>query len=274
MPFTLSHPAAVLVFRKTKLPISALMLGAMTPDMSYFFLEKSEIGHTIPGLFVFCLPMGIIMYFLFHYFLKYPILDLFPDRHSAFLNSFVKNPELNSLKKIGLLLAALLVGATTHLAWDSCTHYNGWLVLHANWMQTLLFKNSFFAFKLYRFFQHLSTLIGGAVLLYFYWRSYKNRALQKYFEHLLRPGMRVLVVMLILILGLTLAMLLSWPIAESADSYILYKNLVYHFVIVTMETTAGAIGLYAVLWFVAAFIKKKATSRRSVTVGSMAVEEQ
>ena len=36
MPLTIAHPAAVLPFRHSRLPISALVIGSLAPDFEYF----------------------------------------------------------------------------------------------------------------------------------------------------------------------------------------------------------------------------------------------
>src|SRR5579859_7081779 len=60
MPFTLSHAAVVVPFRRM-LPFSALVIGSMVPDLPYFVprLVNNHFAHGTLGFFVFCLPPGM-----------------------------------------------------------------------------------------------------------------------------------------------------------------------------------------------------------------------
>jgi hypothetical protein len=67
MPFTLSHPAAAIPFLRTRLVPSALVIGCMVPDFEYFlrFAPEGGFGHSLPGVFVFDLPVAFIALWLF-----------------------------------------------------------------------------------------------------------------------------------------------------------------------------------------------------------------
>src|SRR5882757_2416325 len=83
MPFTLSHPAAVIPIRRYGI-LSALVVGSLAPDILYFIPRvhhSGAYGHTLPGLFFFCLPLGLAALWLFHTFLKRPLISLFPASH-------------------------------------------------------------------------------------------------------------------------------------------------------------------------------------------------
>src|SRR5437899_2378733 len=91
MPFTLSHPAAVIPVRKYGV-LSALVVGSLAPDIFYFIPRVRQIGygHTLPGLFFFCLPLGLAVLCLFHIFLKRPLISLFPASHQLRLLPIAK----------------------------------------------------------------------------------------------------------------------------------------------------------------------------------------
>jgi len=63
LPFTLAHPAAVLPLRRTGLVFSALVVGSMAPDFPYFLSVSDAIrwGHSTRGVFLFCLPFGLLV---------------------------------------------------------------------------------------------------------------------------------------------------------------------------------------------------------------------
>lgn len=83
MPFTFSHPAIVLPLAflpKKIISITGLIIGSLTPDFEYFIRMKlsSEYSHTISGVFLFDLPLGIILTFLFHGIVRNKLIDNLP----------------------------------------------------------------------------------------------------------------------------------------------------------------------------------------------------
>lgn len=128
MPITLSHVAAAVPLRKTGLPTSALVMGAMAPDFEFFFSLADEriIAHTVPGLLAFCLPVGLFGLIIFHKLLKYPLIALFPRSHRGKLYRTAERFTFFPAHRLGLLIAGLLVGALSHIAWDAWTHEGGW----------------------------------------------------------------------------------------------------------------------------------------------------
>lgn len=138
MPFTLAHPAAVLPLRRycpRFLSFPALIVGSLSPDLGYVFgkLKVDEFSHRLIGSIGFCLPAGAIMLVLF-YGVLLPAVERLPSRYRQMV------PPM-SLKPLGaptVVLLSLLVGAWTHLMWDSFTHKNGWFVQHLPLLQTPL----------------------------------------------------------------------------------------------------------------------------------------
>jgi hypothetical protein len=148
MPYPFAHPAAILPLVRPMggfaVP-SALAIGCMIPDAWYFVpLLARDDSHAPGALLWFCLPAGLLAYLAFHRLLKQPLLALLPRGIAA---------RLAGAMAQGLpaapwhaVLASLLAGAATHLAWDALTHDR--LVL--NGFQVL---------------QHISTAAGSGILL-------------------------------------------------------------------------------------------------------------
>ena len=80
MPLTLAHAAAAYPLRRTRLVLSALIIGTFTPDLEFFlrFAPKGPFGHSPRGLFLFCLPVGFVVFWLFHAVVKEPLAALMP----------------------------------------------------------------------------------------------------------------------------------------------------------------------------------------------------
>jgi hypothetical protein len=72
MPFTLSHAAAVIPFRRTRLVMSALVMGCFAPDFPnlLFLSPDKSYGHTISGMFLLDLPLALAALWLFHSFTR------------------------------------------------------------------------------------------------------------------------------------------------------------------------------------------------------------
>jgi membrane-bound metal-dependent hydrolase YbcI (DUF457 family) len=121
MPFTVSHAAAVLpLYRLTKLPLTALMVGSMAPDFGYFFSHEASraLTHSFTGLFIFALPVGLFVWLFYVAFLEKATITLLSDRwHTRFAHTDAITAPLIARASI-----AIILGAVTHLLWDSFTH--------------------------------------------------------------------------------------------------------------------------------------------------------
>ena len=123
MPFTVSHAAAVLPLHrlsKHKLPLTALMVGSMAPDFGYFFSYEASrpLTHSFAGLFIFDLPIGFFVWLFYVAVLEKATITLLSDRwHTRFAHTDAITPSL-----LARAAVAILLGALTHLLWDSFTH--------------------------------------------------------------------------------------------------------------------------------------------------------
>ena len=149
MPYPFAHPAAVLplapLMGRLAAP-SALVIGSVVPDLWYFVpLVSREASHSPAGLFWFCLPVGLAAYALFHLLLKRPLIALLSPRLAGFTSAGMPAVPWYAV------VASLLVGVLTHIAWDGLTHSDGpaWL-------------------------QHASTLAGSAILAAWIWRKLRH----------------------------------------------------------------------------------------------------
>jgi hypothetical protein len=128
MPFPLAHPAAVLPLKRycpRWLSFPALVIGSLTPDAGYLFGEKGTgaFSHRFQGSIGFCLPAGIVMVVLF-YWLRVPLVKMLPSPYQRALLPLCQRPP----GSLWAIVISLLIGAWTHLLWDSFAHTNGWFV--------------------------------------------------------------------------------------------------------------------------------------------------
>lgn len=166
MPFTLSHPAAVLPMRHLRLPFAALVAGSVSPDIPYYFTPGKfsylmDNAHTLPRSFSYCVPAALALLLLLR-LLEPAFRGLLPAGPAELARSWLGEPMLRP-RALPLTLLALLLGAWTHIAWDDLTHASG----HSVRALPFLRLEAAFGFELFRVLQHLSTLLGAAALFWF-----------------------------------------------------------------------------------------------------------
>lgn len=129
MPFTISHTAVVLPFSRLLARwqlLSAAVIGAMVPDFRVFFPGVGRLEtHSAVALFSFCLPVGLMTYWIFQRLIKTPILEVLPDGPYARWRPFAAEANMRSARQWLLAAGGVLAGAVTHLVWDGFTHDGG-----------------------------------------------------------------------------------------------------------------------------------------------------
>ena len=176
MPFTVSHVAAVLPGARTGLPTAALVVGAMAPDIPYFLPRGpwSLPTHTLGGIVLWAPLLGLVAVVAWYSLVAraayawapHSMRQRLPERATA-------GERLGSAARIALVYAALVIGAATHVAWDSFTHDDGWVVMR---VPALMASITWLPGDLaaYRWAQYASGVIGLAVLAWWvarWWRT-------------------------------------------------------------------------------------------------------
>ncbi|MBF9253356.1 DUF4184 family protein [Pontibacter sp. 172403-2] len=173
MPFTAAHPAVILplIHRRSRfLSATGLVVGAIVPDFEYFFeIEKPfRTSHTLPGIFLFNLPVAILIALLFHAFVREVVVEHLPP----FLRKKIK-PQGNSKwfsylrRNWPFFLISIIIGTLSHLLWDSFTELDGRLLEK---LSPFLVEKVFilgFGMERGRILQHLSTAAGLVVVIWY-----------------------------------------------------------------------------------------------------------
>lgn len=175
MPFTLSHAAAAIPFRRTGLVMSALVFGCFAPDLEYFLWLRphGHFGHTLPGMIVFDLPAALVSLFLFHRYAREPLIACMPIHLRERIRSNA-NVSFRSIRGFALVCVSILVGAATHLLWDGCTHADYWLGQHWAFLRTNVHVPLFGARPWAGVFQYLSSVLGIVAILIWFVRWYRD----------------------------------------------------------------------------------------------------
>ena len=131
MPFTLTHIAAIIPFAAIAprvLPFSALVIGSMIPDLPLFVPLPPTYAttHSLIGVFTACLPLGMACFLTFQYLMKRPLLALLPDIIRSRCASLSTSCIELTIGFFALTSLAIVIGAMTHVFWDSFTHQGRW----------------------------------------------------------------------------------------------------------------------------------------------------
>lgn len=181
MPFTIAHAAAALpLSRATSLPFCGLAVGAASPDFEYFLRLGGgrTISHQLHGLVLLNLPLALAALALCSWLVVPGVVMLLP-RRLAHLGGPLRawSPPLRPGSGLGQLCAAILVGAGSHVLWDSFTHHHeaaaglGWLEWHA-------FDLGDRSLYVHDLMQMGSSVVGMAILAVAGWRWYQRQPKQ------------------------------------------------------------------------------------------------
>lgn len=167
MPFTFAHPAAVLPFIRWRwLSATGLIFGSITPDFEYFFQMRmgSEISHTLPGLFIFDLPVAMLLMWIYLRWVHKPLTENLP----AFFRDRVQalpppRPVFGGFRETLIVALSILIGAATHIFWDSFTHSGSATFWNWPWLSQQM-NFGVMTLSVFRVMQHGGTLIGLVIL--------------------------------------------------------------------------------------------------------------
>jgi Domain of unknown function (DUF4184) len=176
MPFTFAHPAAILPLRRSRLlQTIPLIIGSMVPDAAYFFPWKIAKlvpeTHNLSGSFLVDVPMGMA-FLIAILLLKEPLTVLLGARARFVCQRSIERFYERPLHW-PIALFSILIGAWTHIAWDSVTHQTGWT---AERVAALSAPVSIFGWdtETSHLLQYLSSVFGLVVLALWLWSLLKH----------------------------------------------------------------------------------------------------
>lgn len=179
MPFTFSHPAIILpltYFPKKWFSLTGLVIGSIAPDFEYFIRMKvqSNYSHTWVGLLWFDLSISILLAFIFHNIVRNPFINNLPQFLQSRLSVFILFDWSKYFKKNwSIVLLSILIGSASHLLGDDFTHQKGFFVQQFSVLQTNV-KIGYQQIPLFKILQHLSSLIGGIIIVFTIWKLPKH----------------------------------------------------------------------------------------------------
>ncbi|MGW4030867.1 DUF4184 family protein [Streptomyces sp. NPDC004838] len=175
MPFTLSHVAAVLPgirrngAARGPLVASALVMGSLSPDMTYFAATAvpgamgfGEFTHSPLGVLTVDAAVTAALVALWS-MMREPLVALLPEDRQGRVHAVVlgRRREIGMNWAVWFYVSAVL-GATTHVVWDAFTH-------HSRWGTEVLpvLNESVGGFHGFQFAQYGSSALAAAVVVWF-----------------------------------------------------------------------------------------------------------
>jgi hypothetical protein len=245
--------------------LSALVVGSLAPDFHYFLnlAPDGRFSHTVRGIFLFCLPVGLAVLWIFHKLLKLPLISLAPERHQQRLVRFTKPFCWGPSSRFLLILFSLLVGALSHLAWDAFTHSRGFVVRNLPDMRTPPLGEFGSNRPLYNLLQLGSSVLGPSLLVFWYWRWFRREPPQPVPDWLqLNEAIKTWTVAVTLILTAVASLLDAYSYASSYSAllHVRWRQL---FVGTSLVTFMSLVLIEAICFAVAWWWK----ARRRLAVG-------
>ena len=177
MPFTLSHAVLappIAKITRHKLPIGALAIGCMTPDLVRLFTnENVTISHEWAGLIIPDLLLGLIfcvVWYLLYRPALYHWLALQDDLNLQTVNQFC-----------GFVIACIIgvmIGSITHILWDGLTHDD----FRTFAFQSLLSQDILFlgrSYPVHRFLQLSTSILSLPILAWMCYRYFSQHRVPK-----------------------------------------------------------------------------------------------
>ena len=158
--------------------MTALVIGSMAPDFEYFIRMRvnSIYSHSYLGLLWFDLPLTIVLAFIFHLVVRNTLIFNLPNflrsRFSVFTN-FDWNAYFKS--HYVLVIISALVGAFSHIAWDSFTHEDGFAVERITYLSSFV-KIGGKDLAVFKILQHGSSVIGAIAIAWTIYRLPKHES--------------------------------------------------------------------------------------------------
>lgn len=130
---TIAHPAAVLPLRGLGLPLSAMVIGSMAPDLPVFSQSWGiyRFTHSVLGILTIDLAITLMLLAFWDRWGRDALVDTAP---SAFRDRLPGRARIGRRAWVLAPLAAV-VGSISHVVWDAFTHSGRWGVRLVPWLR-------------------------------------------------------------------------------------------------------------------------------------------
>ena len=168
MPFTPAHASIVLpLIKKRWFSATALIIGSASPDFEYFFkMSVSSVhSHRWLGVLYFNLPVVLLLSLIFHQVVKRNLIFNLPLFLQKRFTDTLTFDFIDYLRKHWLIFSiSAVIGAASHILWDSFTHGGGYFVRTLPFYRISVYYDGA-RYPMFYALQHISTAVGLLVLL-------------------------------------------------------------------------------------------------------------
>lgn len=167
---------AALPFRRTRLVMSALVIGCIVPDTPYFLflIAHGFQGHTLLGIFDFDLPVGLAELWLYHAFIRQPLTLFLPVGVRQRLGDDGGRFSFLPPARFAMIVLSLLIGIATHLLWDSICHRGTWPYHHWAFLRSNVPLPVVGDLAVYKVMEYASSVFGLVVIAIWVWQWYRD----------------------------------------------------------------------------------------------------
>lgn len=242
VPFTLAHPVLVIPLRR-RADLTALVIGSMVPDLGHLIGVDLDRGITHDPLIwpLFCVPTAWLLYLLYTRLLRAPLLSLAPQGLVLRLPAPAASPGWRSV------LLGLLIGAGSHIAFDTATTVN----FRYDWAGPLLrpfISIAGIGINVQDLLRHGSAVLGMALIGLWAWRWWQRTPPQADLSQLaghlpLRPALR-----LAIIVAASLLVLAAAVLGSLAEDGLSVRHRIGHVVRAALPLASATLIIYALGW--------------------------
>ena len=169
MPVTPAHAALALPLSRVApaLPLAPLVIGTLSPDFEYllWLSPTGRFAHSLVGLVVFCVPVSLLAWGMWCAIVRPAFVRLLPPGMAAMMSDRARGAPRSVAALAGLGALAALLGALSHVAWDSFTHASGWAVAYLPVLRGEASLGWPLGVRWYKILQHASSVVGMAVIV-------------------------------------------------------------------------------------------------------------
>ena len=232
MPFTPTHTLAAVPLGflwRQPAGFSSMVIGSMVPDWPLYvpFGPQYDLTHSIPGLFISCLPLGLVLALYFQFALKQPLTELLPEGLQRRLSKFLGSPAKLSFPALIAICGAVLVGAASHVFWDSFTHRGTWGVQMFPALSEVALTLGSANFRWYMVLQHGSTFVGMPIFLLLLYAWYRKSSAGDLPAQTLPGTARLFWRVVLLVLPTIVLGHMTWQLFDATTTRSVFRTLFY-----------------------------------------------
>src|SRR5262245_14031787 len=147
--------------------------------------------------------------------MKLPLMSLAPETHQQKLAVLATPFRWGPPTRFLLILVSIVLGAVTHVVWDSFTHDRGYAVRNLPDLRTPPLQAVGNDRPMYNVLQHGSSVAGLAILAFWYWRWSKRTPAQPVPEYLkMRAAKKAWITAMILITAGSLSLIYAYAVSD------------------------------------------------------------